>query len=78
MFKTLKAVVIWPGLIQNAFMDFCIIHDLFVIQIYTIILQQIHISLLKAVYIQSELLHVMTSAKIDIQHLSKQDVVVVW
>lgn len=37
MFKTLKAVVIWPGLIQNAFMDFYIIHDLFIIRIYTII-----------------------------------------
>jgi len=36
MFKTLKAVVIWPGLIQNAFMDFYIFHDLFIIQIYTI------------------------------------------
>ena len=33
---------------------------------------------MKVVYIKSELLHVMTSAKIDIQHLSKQDVVVVW
>jgi len=33
---------------------------------------------LKVVYIEIELLHVKTSAKIYIQHLSKQDVVVVW
>jgi hypothetical protein len=33
---------------------------------------------LKVVYIKSELLHVKTSAKIYIQHLLKQDVVVVW
>jgi len=33
---------------------------------------------LKVVYIEIELLHVKTYTKIYIQHLSKQDVVVVW
>jgi len=33
---------------------------------------------LKIGYIKSELLHVTNSGKIDIQHLPKQDVVVVW
>jgi len=33
---------------------------------------------LKVVYIKIELLHVTTSAKIDIHHLSKQDVVIAW
>ena len=33
---------------------------------------------MKLVYIESEVLHVIISAKIDIQHLLKQNVVIVW